>query len=246
MSTLLKLEVREKSFGARNVLQNVALTLAAGEIVSLVGKSGCGKSTLLRLIAGLDKNYNGEIFLDGVKLKGVTPDIGLIFQEPRLLPWLSVAENVGFNRPDQDRSRANANPQVQALLHEVGLSEAIDYLPKQLSGGMAQRAAIARGLFNQPRLLLLDEPFSAVDAFTRMRLQDLLLALAAEHGFAVLLVTHDIDEAAYLSDRVLTMGQGEIIEDTKVNLPRPRNRHSADLATARDDILKVLEEIHAI
>ncbi|ABR88366.1 sulfonate/nitrate transport system ATP-binding protein [Janthinobacterium sp. Marseille] len=246
MSTLLRLDVREKNFGERNVLQDVSLTLAAGEIVSLVGKSGCGKSTLLRLIAGLDKHYSGEIFLDGVKLKCVTPDIGLIFQEPRLLPWLSVAENVGFNRPDQDRSRANANPHVQALLHEVGLSEAIDSLPKQLSGGMAQRAAIARGLFNQPRLLLLDEPFSAVDAFTRMRLQDLLLALAAEHGFAVLLVTHDIDEAAYLSDRVLTMGQGEIIEDTKVNLPRPRNRHSVDLATARDDILKVLEEIHAI
>ena len=136
--------------------------------------------------------------------------------------------------------------QVQALLHEVGLSEAIDYLPKQLSGGMAQRAAIARGLFNQPRLLLLDEPFSAVDAFTRMRLQDMLLTLAAEHGFAVLLVTHDIDEAAYLSDRVLTMGQGEIIEDTRIPLSRPRNRHSPELATARDNILRVLEEIHAI
>ncbi|MNR88144.1 Aliphatic sulfonates import ATP-binding protein SsuB [compost metagenome] len=245
-SPLLQLDVREKSFDGRTVLQDVSLKLAAGEIVSLVGKSGCGKSTLLRLIAGLDKNYRGEIALDGSKLHGVTPDIGLIFQEPRLLPWLSVAENVGFNRPDQNRTRANQNPQVQSLLHEVGLSDAIDYLPKQLSGGMAQRAAIARGLFNQPRLLLLDEPFSAVDAFTRMRLQDLLITLATEHGFAVLLVTHDIDEAAYLSDRVLTMGQGEIIADTKVSLPRPRNRHSPDLATARDDILKVLEEIHAI
>ena len=243
---LLDLHVRSKSFGDHIVLDQVTLTLAAGEVVSLVGKSGCGKSTLLRLIAGLDQNYSGEISLAGVPLNGVTPDIGLIFQEPRLLPWLSVAENVGFNRPDQDRTRAHDNPQVQALLHEVGLSAAIDYLPKQLSGGMAQRAAIARGLFNQPRLLLLDEPFSAVDAFTRMRLQDLLLTLAAEHGFAVLLVTHDIDEAAYLSDRVLTMGQGEIIEDTRVALPRPRNRHSPELATARDNILRVLEEIHAI
>jgi sulfonate transport system ATP-binding protein len=243
---LLALHVHKKNFGDHTVLDNVRLTLAAGEVVSLVGKSGCGKSTLLRLIAGLDKNYSGEISLAGAPLQGVTPDIGLIFQEPRLLPWLSVAENVGFNRPDQDRTRAHDNPQVQALLHEVGLSAAIDYLPKQLSGGMAQRAAIARGLFNQPRLLLLDEPFSAVDAFTRMRLQDMLLTLAAEHGFAVLLVTHDIDEAAYLSDRVLTMGQGEIIEDTRIPLSRPRNRHSPELATARDNILRVLEEIHAI
>jgi len=246
MSVLLDLHVRDKSFGDRSVLQNISLSLRAGEIVSLVGKSGCGKSTLLRLIAGLDKHYNGQIHLDGKKLDGVTQDIGLIFQEPRLLPWLSVAENVGFNRPDQNRIQANANPHVQALLREVGLSEAIDYLPKQLSGGMAQRAAIARGLFNQPRLLLLDEPFSAVDAFTRMRLQDLLLTLAAEHNFAVLLVTHDIDEAAYLSDRVLTMGQGDIIDDTTIALARPRNRHSEALARARDDILKVLEEIHAI
>lgn len=249
MTTLLALHIRDKQFSGRTVLQNVSLTLCAGEIVSLVGKSGCGKSTLLRLIAGLDRNFTGEIHLDGKKLDGITQDIGLIFQEPRLLPWLSVAENVGFNRPDHGWNRtgqAASNPHVKALLDEVGLSAAIDYLPKQLSGGMAQRAAIARGLFNQPRLLLLDEPFSAVDAFTRMRLQDLLLTLAAQHNFAVLLVTHDIDEAAYLSDRVLTMGQGEIIDDTAISLPRPRSRHSDALALARDNILKVLEEIHAI
>ena len=250
MTALLTLHIRDKQFSDRTVLQNVSLTLRAGEIVSLVGKSGCGKSTLLRLIAGLDRNFNGEIRLDGKKLDGITQDIGLIFQEPRLLPWLSVAENVGFNRPQQGWNRteqaARNNPHVTALLDEVGLSAAIDYLPKQLSGGMAQRAAIARGLFNQPRLLLLDEPFSAVDAFTRMRLQDLLLTLAAQHNFAVLLVTHDIDEAAYLSDRVLTMGQGEIIDETSIGLSRPRSRHSDALALARDEILKVLEEIHAI
>lgn len=243
MTVLLDLHVRNKSFADRTVLQDVALQLHAGEIVSLVGKSGCGKSTLLRLIAGLDLHFTGEISLNGRRLSGITQDIGLIFQEPRLLPWLTVAENVGFNSNDKN---INIRLRIEDLLNEVGLKEAIDYLPKQLSGGMAQRAAIARGLFNQPRLLLLDEPFSAVDAFTRMRLQDLLTALARQHDFAVLLVTHDIDEAAYLSDRVLTMGNGNIIDETAVALARPRSRHAAELTQARDDILKVLEENHVV
>lgn len=243
MTVLLDLHVRNKSFADRTVLQDVALQLHAGEIVSLVGKSGCGKSTLLRLIAGLDLHFTGEISLSGRRLSGITQDIGLIFQEPRLLPWLTVAENVGFNSNDKN---INIRLRIEDLLNEVGLKEAIDYLPKQLSGGMAQRAAIARGLFNQPRLLLLDEPFSAVDAFTRMRLQDLLTALARQHDFAVLLVTHDIDEAAYLSDRVLTMGDGNIIDETVVALARPRSRHAAELTQARDDILKVLEENHVV
>lgn len=243
MTVLLDLHVRNKSFADRTVLQDVALQLHAGEIVSLVGKSGCGKSTLLRLIAGLDLHFTGEISLNGRRLSGITQDIGLIFQEPRLLPWLTVAENVGFNSNDKN---INIRLRIEDLLNEVGLKEAIDYLPKQLSGGMAQRAAIARGLFNQPRLLLLDEPFSAVDAFTRMRLQDLLTALARQHDFAVLLVTHDIDEAAYLSDRVLTMGDGNIIDETVVALARPRSRHAAELTQARDDILKVLEENHVV
>lgn len=243
MTVLLDLNVRNKSFADRAVLDNVTLQIHAGEIVSLVGKSGCGKSTLLRLIAGLDRQFTGEISLNGKQLDGITRDIGLIFQEPRLLPWLTVAENVGFNSNDKN---INIRVRIENLLHEVGLSDAIDYLPKNLSGGMAQRAAIARGLFNQPRLLLLDEPFSAVDAFTRMRLQDLLTTLARQHDFAVLLVTHDIDEAAYLSDRVLTMGDGNIIDETVVTLARPRSRHATELTQARDDILKVLEENHVV
>lgn len=243
MTVLLDLHVRNKSFADRTVLHDVTLQIQAGEIVSLVGKSGCGKSTLLRLIAGLDRQFSGEISLNGKKLDGITQDIGLIFQEPRLLPWLTVAENVGFNSNDKN---INIRVRIENLLHEVGLSDAIDCLPKNLSGGMAQRVAIARGLFNQPRLLLLDEPFSAVDAFTRMRLQDLLTTLARQHDFAVLLVTHDIDEAAYLSDRVLTMGDGNIIDETAVTLARPRSRHAPELTQARDDILKVLEENHVV
>jgi len=244
MSALLELHVHDKRFARRQVLNDVRLALGAGEIATLVGKSGCGKSTLLRLIAGLDREFVGQMTLDGAPLTGIHPEVGLIFQEPRLLPWLSVAENVGF--PQIQRSRAGVNPEVRKLLQEVGLADAADALPKALSGGMAQRAAIARGLFGQPRLLLLDEPFSAVDAFTRMHLQDLLLALAAEHGFAVLMVTHDIDEAAYLSDQVLVMGEGTLADTIAIPLPRPRNRHDPALARARDRILQALEEIHAI
>jgi len=244
MSGLIDLQVCDKRFGERSVLRDVQMSLAAGDIVTLVGKSGCGKSTLLRLIAGLDRAFQGRITLDGAPLTGIHPDIGLIFQEPRLLPWLSVAANVGF--PQLSPGAASADPKVRQLLQEVDLSDAADALPKSLSGGMAQRAAIARGLFGQPRLLLLDEPFSAVDAFTRMHLQDLLLALAAEHGFAILLVTHDIDEAAYLSDRVLVMGEGTLANTIKVSLPRPRSRHDSALAQARDQILRALETIHAV
>jgi sulfonate transport system ATP-binding protein len=176
MSKLLEVRVSRKTFGTLPVLRDLRLTLRAGETVSLVGASGCGKSTLLRLVSGLDRDYTGEITLNGRRLTGVTREVGFIFQEPRLLPWLTVSENVAFDIGRQGAS----DPRVGALLTEVGLGGFPDALPKQLSGGMAQRAAIARGLFTQPRLLLLDEPFSAVDAFTRMKLQDLLLALARQ------------------------------------------------------------------
>lgn len=259
---LLDLHIRHKAFAGRTVLREVRLQLQVGEVVSLVGASGCGKSTLLRLIAGLDREHDGDMTLAGVSLTDIHREIGLIFQEPRLLPWLTVAQNVGFGASVRvgGRSRAgesSANKQdtkgdggdsasVQALLKEVGLAHAADLLPKQLSGGMAQRAAIARGLYTQPRLLLLDEPFSAVDAFTRMRLQDLLLAVARQHGITVLLVTHDIDEAAYLSDRVLVMGQGEMLADLAISDLRPRDRRAEALAVARSRILQVLEDVHVI
>ncbi|MFA9217068.1 MAG: ABC transporter ATP-binding protein [Sphingomonadaceae bacterium] len=234
MSSVLDLHIMEKRYGARTVLRDVRLQLRAGEVVSLIGASGCGKSSLLAIAAGLDRAFTGRIMLAGQPLQGVSSDIGFIFQEPRLFPWLTVAQNVAFDR--------SGDPQrVPRLLAEVGLSQQAAALPKQLSGGQAQRAAIARGLFTQPRVLLLDEPFSAVDAFTRMKLQDLLLQVAREHQLTVLLVTHDIDEALYLSDRVLLLdGTATPALTAFVPPPWPRQRGAADAAALKAAMLASL------
>ena len=243
-SVLLDIEVRDKTFGAAPVLQGIRLQIRAGEVVSLVGASGCGKSTLLRIIAGLETQYEGRILLDGQPLTGLSREVGFIFQEPRLFPWLTVAQNVAFSQGPQ----AAREPRVAQLLAEVGLGGLADALPKQLSGGQAQRVAIARGLFGQPRLLLLDEPFSAVDAFTRMHLQDLLLDVARRHGTTLLLVTHDIDEAVYLADRVWVLDSkpGRLSADIAVDLPQPRQRDAQALAQRRADVLHALQAVHAI
>lgn len=235
---LLDLAVAAKDFGAQRVIDHVRFTVRRGEVVSLVGPSGCGKSTLLRIVAGLDAQYTGDVRVSGEKPHLHSRDVGFIFQEPRLLPWLTVAENVGF-----DLGRGGGrHPRVRELLGEVGLADFADAYPKQLSGGMAQRAAIARGLFTQPSLLLLDEPFSAVDAFTRMRLQELLLSIAAHHGTTLLLVTHDVNEAVYLSDRVLVFGSnpGRISGEIAVDIPRPRDRRDLRLAQHESAVLTLL------
>jgi len=232
---LLDFRVQRKAFAGHTVLQDVHLLLAEGEVVSLLGPSGCGKSTLLRIVAGLERDYSGQA------LRG-EGEVAFVFQEPRLMPWLTVAENIGFAD-----DRAYDRPRVAQLIREVGLEGFEQALPKQLSGGMAQRVAIARGLYSRPRVLLLDEPFSAVDAFTRMKLQDLLLALAAHHGIALLLVTHDVDEALYLGDRVLVMGSrpGRVLETLEVPLARPRDRRDPLLAQLRAEALTALHRAHA-
>ncbi|WAF88026.1 ABC transporter ATP-binding protein [Metapseudomonas otitidis] len=232
---LLDFRVQRKAFAGHTVLQDVHLQLAEGEVVSLLGPSGCGKSTLLRIVAGLERDYSGQA------LRG-EGEVAFVFQEPRLMPWLTVAENIGFAD-----DRAYDRPWVAQLIREVGLEGFEQALPKQLSGGMAQRVAIARGLYSRPRVLLLDEPFSAVDAFTRMKLQDLLLALAAHHGIALLLVTHDVDEALYLGDRVLVMGSrpGRVLETLEVPLARPRDRRDPLLAQLRAEALTALHRAHA-
>ncbi|KAF1049547.1 ABC transporter ATP-binding protein [Xylophilus sp.] len=241
---LLEAVVRRKAFGGRAVLQDLQLALAPGEIVSLVGASGCGKSTLLRIVAGLDTDYDGAVRLAGRPQHDITREIGFIFQELRLFPWLTVAENVAF-----DLGRAGRHhPQVRELLAEVGLAGFEDRLPKQLSGGQAQRVAIARGLFTWPRVLLLDEPFSAVDAFTRIKLQDLLAGIARRHGITLLLVTHDVDEAVVLSDRVLVLEAraGAPLREIAVPLPRPRDREGDALGHLRVRILEALRHAHAV
>lgn len=243
MSAFLDIAIDEKRHGARTVLRGLRLQVAQGEIVSLVGASGCGKSTLLSIVAGLDTAYRGALHLGGRPLAGPSADVGLVFQAPRLFPWLTVTQNVvfgGAGRPDLARAHA--------LLAEVGLLEHANALPKQLSGGQAQRAAIARGLYLEPTLLLLDEPFSAVDAFTRMRLQDLLAQSARQRGLTALLVTHDIDEALYLSDRVVLMDTvpGPVRAEFAVDAPWPRERARLALSPLKPAILDSLHAAHAI
>jgi NitT/TauT family transport system ATP-binding protein len=215
--------------GVVTALDDVSLEVAEGEIVCIVGTSGCGKSTLLALVVGLDEPTEGEILLAGRPIRGAGPDRGMVFQRDCLFPWLTIRGNVRFGlelaanagRAEQDRITPDRSEQ---LIEAVGLGRFRHAYPKQLSGGMRQRVAIARALATQPRLLLMDEPFSALDAQTREQMQDLLLALAAEQRTTVLFVTHDVEEAVYLADRVIVMHAhpGRAVADIAVDLPRPR------------------------
>lgn len=212
--------------------QNLSFTVQEGETVGILGTSGCGKSTLLRVLSGLDEGFEGEIELAGL---GEQP-IGMIFQEPRLMPWLTVKENILFGVKDSKRV------DVQEYLQLVGLSDFGNHYPKDLSGGMAQRTAIARALIGQPSVLLLDEPLSALDAFTKMQLQDLLLEIQAVRSTTMIIVTHDIDEALYLCDRILILGgqPGTLAAELSVAETRPRNRGDLSLAAKKAEILDVL------
>jgi sulfonate transport system ATP-binding protein len=209
-----------------NALERFSADIALGEIVAIIGGSGCGKSTLLRAIAGLDQATSGTVSLDKAIVRAPHARIGIVFQEPRLLPWLSVADNIGFGlselTPEVRRDK------VARALARVGLADKADAWPRELSGGQAQRVAIARALVPQPEVLLLDEPFSALDAFTRRDLQDHLLDLWADSRPTLLLVTHDVEEAVALADRVLVMRPrpGRLFEAIKINLTRPRDRNS--------------------
>lgn len=241
---VLEVRVADKRYGAHRVLHNVHLRLAAGEVVSLVGASGCGKSTLLRIVAGLDRDYIGSVRLDGLPQAAPSRAVGFVFQEPRLFPWCTVADNVAFEAGGALRHDSRVN----GLLQEVGLADRADALPRQLSGGQAQRVALARALYGAPRVLLLDEPFSAVDAFTRMKLQQVLLSLVRRHRVAALLVTHDIDEAVTLSDRILVLDAnlGRASDEVAVTAARPRLPDAADFARFRGQVLRALHSAHAI
>jgi sulfonate transport system ATP-binding protein len=224
-----------------HALAGVTLDVGPGEIVAVIGGSGCGKSTLLRAIAGLDPASEGAVLLDGERVVRPHEKIGIVFQEPRLLPWLKVADNVGFglgHRPKAERVQ-----RVGEALKRVGLVDKAAVWPRELSGGQAQRVAIARALVPRPEVLLLDEPFSALDALTRADLQDHLLDLWADAKPTLVLVTHDVDEAVILADRVLVMRPrpGRISDDIVVDLPRPRDRRSAPFDVIKRRVLAALD-----
>ena len=225
-------------------LDAATLEVARGEILAVVGTSGCGKSTLLRLIGGLEVSSAGEVRIGGRIVDGPHPEIGFVFQEPRLMPWLKLDDNVTFGLAGERRAR---RARAEELLQEVGLADFADALPQALSGGMAQRAAIARALATEPSVLLLDEPFSALDAFTRAALQDHLLRVWERHRPTMVLVTHDIEEALALGDRVVVMRgrPGRIVHDIAIGETRPRARTSARFQRLKEDILEALQLVPA-
>ncbi|MDF3605151.1 ATP-binding cassette domain-containing protein [Paracoccus sp. DMF-8] len=219
-------------FGDLRVLSHIDLRIAPGEFVSIVGKSGCGKSTLLRLIAGLDQPRAGQIRIGGASVESRKEDLRVMFQEPRLLPWASVADNVAVGL------RPGENPdEVGRALQAVQLSEKAGEWPARLSGGQKQRAALARALVNGPRLLMLDEPLGALDALTRLAMQGLIRKIHALEGFTAIPVTHDVAEAVALSDRVIVLGQGHILEDFRIVRVAETPRGSPELLRIEQEIL---------
>ncbi|RCS58152.1 ATP-binding cassette domain-containing protein [Parvibium lacunae] len=222
-----------KAFGSRQVLHDIDLSIQAGEFVAIVGRSGCGKSTLLRLVAGLDQPSQGELLFDDRSPTSQTREATrIMFQDSRLLPWRSVFENVALGLP------RSAWSLVRQVLSQVGLAEREQDWPAQLSGGQRQRVALARALVHQPHLLLLDEPLGALDALTRIEMQQLIENIWQQHGFTALLVTHDVQEAIALADRVILIEEGRITLDLTIDLPRPRARGSAAFAALEETVLR--------
>ena len=223
-------------------LSNVSLEVASGEIVVLLGASSCGKTSLLRILAGLEEASLGRVMLDGDTITGPHASIGLVFQEPCLLPWLNVAQNVGFGlRASPAEAR---DLRVDAVLARVGLTSQRSKLPRDLSGGQQQRVALARALIMKPKVLLLDEPFSALDAMTREALQDHVLDLWQVDAPTIVLVTHDIEEAAVLGDRIVVLrsNPGRLSDHTRNPLPRPRRRDDADVLNMKRWLRSALNE----
>lgn len=217
----IHIEQLHKFYGDVKVLEDLDLNIEAGEFVAIVGRSGCGKSTLLRLVADLEQPSYGEIKFKSLQnfREGITSDdIRVMFQDPRLLPWKSILDNVklGLAKPQHDKA--------EQLLEKVGLKEKAQLWPSQLSGGQRQRTALARALSHTPRVLLLDEPLGALDALTRLDMQNLIEKLWLEQGFTTILVTHDVSEAVQLADRIILLDQGHIAQQFKVDLPRPRQK----------------------
>lgn len=223
------------------VLNNVNVEIKAGEFVSLIGPSGCGKSTFLRLLAGLTVPDEGLFSLDGVPITEAGYERGLVFQDPTLFPWLTVYDNIAFGLKVRNIHHEKRK-EVHDFINLVGLEGFEKAYPHQLSGGMAQRAALARALVNHPKVLLLDEPLGALDAFTRMNMQDELIKIWQERGTTMVMVTHDVDEAIYLSDRIIVMSSrpAKIESIIEVKIGRPRKRDLPDFLWLRAKILQIL------
>ena len=229
-----------------HALEDIDLAVTDGEFVSIVGPSGCGKSTILRLIAGLIVPTSGTLTLNGTLITGPDPERGMVFQRPTLFPWLTVEQNLNFS-PRMMKRQGEMKESAERLLELAGLTEFRDNFPHQLSGGMAQRLALIRTMINNPKVFLLDEPLGALDAFTRMTMQDELLKLWQRSGHMMVMVTHDIDEALYLGTRVVVMAPrpGRIRVDMKNDMPYPRNRTSAAFLGRRKEVLEMLDFGHA-
>ena len=241
---MLRLDAITKTYpdGTR-ALASISLDVQAGEIIALLGASGCGKTSLLRIIAGLESPSSGVVWLDGEPIAAPHRAIGMAFQEARLMPWLDVARNIGFGMSERNKAQ-----KVDAILERVGLASMGRKLPRDLSGGQQQRVALARALITKPKVLLLDEPFSALDAMTREDLQDHLLDLWTEDLPTIILVTHDIEEAAILADRVAVMrpNPGRLVEVVATNRTQRRLRGDKDLLDLKTGLRARLDDLHPL
>ncbi|PLR89826.1 ABC transporter ATP-binding protein [Bacillus sp. T33-2] len=235
-----------KSFGSVEVLKKLELSVHQSEFISIVGRSGCGKSTFLRLLAGLDQPTTGEIILNDKQMQGINPEVRVMFQESRLLPWLTVVENVAIGL---NNNRALTQPertkQATEMIEKVGLKGRENEWPHVLSGGQKQRVSLARALISRPQLLLLDEPLGALDAFTRLEMHQLILSLWEEQKFTAFLVTHDVSEAISLADRVLLLESGNVALDQKIILKRPRERDDRLVSELEKEVIDRVMKVHS-
>ena len=239
----LALENISKKFGNLTVIDHIDITIPKGKFAAIVGPSGCGKSTLLRMLAGLETPTTGNVLANDQPVTKPSPERMMIFQEHALYPWRTVEENVGFGMELEGVSKKDRKKKVDSILEKVGLNGFQNYYPSQLSGGMKQRASIARALVMNPEVLLLDEPYGALDAITRVTMQNELVKLWKGSGMTVLLITHDIDEAVYLADTIYVMSPrpARIIKTLHAEMDRPRNRNSKEFMMLREQIMDALD-----
>ena len=240
----ISVNIQEKRYApppAPAVLDKIQLEIEEGEFFTVLGPSGCGKSTLLRLLAGLDRGFSGEIRINGVPVNGPSRNVGILFQESRLLPWLTVKQNIGYALA-QSIGKSLRQKRIESVLELVGLDHAANLLPKELSGGMGRRAALARAVVNVPGVLLLDEPFSALDPLLKQELQLAVSDVADQEDLTVLLVTHDVDEAVFMSDRVavLSGSPGHVVRSYTVDLEKPRKRLTEAFERMHTNVLQEL------